>query len=147
MAYIRFLLPVALLFLVACSEPHERLTLSGPNGQQIAFSIEVADDDPERAKGLMDRPSLLPGEGMLFVFPSEKDLTFWMSRTLIPLDILFFDGEGNFVGSASMTPCVDPCTTIYSSGTPSAFALEVNEGFLRSTPLGQGWKIDRRLTK
>lgn len=35
-----------------------------------AFQLEIADDDQERAKGLMHRRALGQRNGMLFVFPS-----------------------------------------------------------------------------
>ena len=48
------------------------------------FSVEVADDDEERAKGLMYRQKLAKNQGMLFIFPKEEPQTFWMKNTFIP---------------------------------------------------------------
>jgi len=46
---------------------------------------EVADRDASRAYGLMERTSLPPNGGMLFVF-QERDLhCMWMKNTLLPL--------------------------------------------------------------
>src|SRR5206468_3254463 len=51
--------------------------------------LEVARTDQERATGLMNRQSLAPDSGMVFVFPQATSAHFWMKDTLIPLSIAF----------------------------------------------------------
>ena len=93
------------------------------------FLLEVADTGEERARGLMNRPSLPPDRGMLFVWEEESVRGFWMLNTLISLDILFIDGEGTVVDIQTMVP--EPGVpaselTIYQSAGPAQYALEVN---------------------
>ncbi len=79
-------------------------------------------------------------EGMLFVFEAEREGAFWMKNTLIPLDIAFFDGSGELVGSLGMLPCeADPCP-LYDIDEPYRFALEVPAGELEG--LADGDRID-----
>src|SRR5207248_7739513 len=44
--------------------------------------VEIAADDASRTRGLMYRRSLDPDRGMIFVFPTTEDHTFWMHNTL-----------------------------------------------------------------
>ncbi|MDC7681777.1 DUF192 domain-containing protein [Asticcacaulis sp. BYS171W] len=63
-------------------------------GATHRFRVEIADDDVEREKGLMNRAELKADHGMLFLFPSAAERTFWMHNTLIPLDIIYITPQG-----------------------------------------------------
>ena len=45
------------------------------------FAVEVADDDAERARGLMFRDALAPGHGMLFIHDRQEPQAYWMKNT------------------------------------------------------------------
>lgn len=116
----RLLLPLfclAILLSACSSEPvnagPQNIALIGPNNEAITLVVEVADDQQEWSKGLSGREEpLAPKTGMLFLFPEQRVLSFWMKDTLIPLDIIFFDGLGRVVSSTGMVPCeADPCPT------------------------------------
>ncbi|HWT15496.1 MAG TPA: DUF192 domain-containing protein [Patescibacteria group bacterium] len=108
------------------------------------FEVEVADDDAERARGLMYRESMAAAEGMLFVFDEDMPQAFWMKNTLIPLDILYFDGERRFVSAHYRVPTCkyggDRCPNYPSEGDVR-YVLELNAGVGAALSLQSGDRI------
>ncbi len=115
--------------------------LRSPDGDEVRVPVDVADTDDERRMGLMFREDLPDGQGMVFVFDEPQDRAFWMKNTLIPLDILYFDGDGMFVSRMMMSPCTTPECPSYPSGQPAQFALEVNAGEPLTDQVGRGWQL------
>src|SRR5215813_9123831 len=86
-----------LLFLCAqASLPRKEVWIvRGTSQQEIArFTVEVAETPETQRHGLMERPTLAPDAGMLFLFPDVVPRAFWMMNTLIPLDMLFAAADG-----------------------------------------------------
>jgi uncharacterized membrane protein (UPF0127 family) len=104
------------------------VTIHASRGEEVRVRVEIADDDFERARGLMYRTALAEDRGMLFVFDAEQKLSFWMKNTLIPLSIAFMDSEGRIVDIQDMKP-LDDDPPSYVSAEPAQYALEVNQGF------------------
>lgn len=125
------------------SLPTEFVTLQSPDGEVVRVEVEVADDEEEHRVGLMYRTSLPEGKGMVFVFNEPQDRSFWMKNTLIPLDILYFDGEGMFVSRTTMSPCTTVECPSYPSLGPARFALEVNAAEPLTAGVAEGWKLIR----
>ena len=73
--------------------PLEALTVVTASGEH-AFWVEIADDDAERARGLMFRDPLADDRGMLFQFPDMAERGFWMENTPSSLDIIYIDDTG-----------------------------------------------------
>ena len=102
--------------------------------------VEVADDLAEQARGLMDRTTLGENRGMLFVYPQERELSFWMKNTLIPLSIAFIDSESRIKDIQDMKP-LDDKPPHYVSAEPAQYALEVNQGFFDERDVRVGDRV------
>jgi uncharacterized membrane protein (UPF0127 family) len=74
--------------------PTSPLVIVTADGAEHAFIVEVADEDSERARGLMFRESLPGDRGMLFDYKRPRRVAMWMKNTLIPLDMLFIRADG-----------------------------------------------------
>lgn len=109
--------------------PDHVVTIQRSNGVVERLHVSVADDDAERAKGLMGVTQLPPNQGMAFLFHGPSIESFWMKDTLIPLSVAFVDAKGEIVTIREMEPCrSDPCPT-YDSDAPYVMAIEANRGW------------------
>jgi uncharacterized membrane protein (UPF0127 family) len=70
------------------------LTIETAQGKQ-PFMVELATTPDQMQLGLMFRTALPADQGMLFIYPSEQQVSFWMKNTLIPLDMLFIGADGH----------------------------------------------------
>lgn len=68
---------------------HADLTFQ--NGNTI--QVDVVDNATTREIGMMCLAKVNPEYGMLFVFPREANLNFWMKKTLISLDIVWIGAD------------------------------------------------------
>lgn len=129
-----------LILLSACSvQSHaqtEKLVISNKIGNTYTFKVEIADDDAERAKGLMNRRSMPNNQGMLFLFPIEEQTAFWMKDTYIPLDMIFI-GKGGRI--KSIHPMAEPHSRkIIKSPGKVVAGLEINGGWAKKLGLKPG---------
>ena len=105
----------------------------------LRFKVEVRDDAAERAQGLMFRESLPKFSGMLFVYETPQPVAFWMKNTLIPLDMLFFDGEGRLVRVKSGAQPHDETPVV--GGDSIQYVLEINAGLAAELGIDPGAEL------
>jgi uncharacterized protein len=92
------------------------LTIETSEGP-VEFTVEVAETEEARARGMMHRDEVGESEGMLFDFEVERPVSIWMENTRIPLDILYVRADGTI---AKITENAQP----YSRRSlPSDFAV------------------------
>ena len=113
----------------------QTLEIASKSGVHV-FSVEIADNDAERARGLMYRKELPEGQGMLFDFHREQEVSFWMQNTYIPLDMVFIRADGRILRIAENT---EPLSTkLIPSGGPVRAVLEVIGGTTRKLGIAPG---------
>lgn len=107
------------------------------------YRVEVADDDAERARGLMFRDQMEADSGMLFIHDRQEPLAYWMKNTRLALDILYFDNGARLVAQQrDVPPCSagDRCPS-YPSNAPARYVLELNAGTAAKLNLATGDEI------
>ncbi len=113
------------------------------DGAETRVRVEVADEPHELSMGLMFRRELAPDAGMIFIFPDEREHSFWMKNTYIPLDMVFIDASRRVVGVVANTA---PMTTDGRSvGKPSLYVVEVAAGYAKDHGIVAGTSMTLRL--
>jgi uncharacterized membrane protein (UPF0127 family) len=132
-----FLSAVLICFLLAepvgAEVPLRQLKISGH-----VLSVEVANTQAARARGLMFRQSLHENGGMLFVFPQTGQHGMWMMNTDIPLSVAFLDEKGVILNIADMMPRT---ATAHRSAGAAKYALETNLGWFGARNIAAGAKV------
>jgi uncharacterized membrane protein (UPF0127 family) len=138
---------VAAVWLSACNDGG-----GGPGLETIrigdeTFHLELAADPAATARGLMERTSIPPDGGMLFVFPEASERWFWMKNCVIEIDLIFLDGRGTVTATHRMAveaPRGENETEFdyetrlrhYDSRYPAQFAIELRAGSIDRLGLG-----------
>ncbi|MEL6683462.1 MAG: DUF192 domain-containing protein [Pseudomonadota bacterium] len=108
-----------------CSD--ETVTIYGDWGQ-ANFSVDIADDHQERARGLMFVEDMPTMSGMLFIYERPQPVSFWMKNTLIPLDMIFTAPDGEILSIHE--GAVPGDLTPIPGGDAVQMVLEVNGGMV-----------------
>jgi hypothetical protein len=103
------------------------------------FSIEIADEPQEQARGLMFRPSMPTDAGMLFIFDQPRQANFWMRNTMIPLDMIFIDDTGKVDSVAERSDTYSE--QVSSSKGDVQAVLEINGGLSRQMGIGPDTQV------
>jgi uncharacterized protein len=116
----------------------QTIEIASKNGVHV-FAIELAVTEQERERGLMFRKALPEGQGMLFDFKQEQEVSMWMENTYIPLDMIFIRRDGRIWRIAENT---EPLSrAIISSGGPVLAVLEVIGGTAKKLGIEPGDRV------
>ena len=147
-------------------EPPTRHPISGlerimvPVGGE-RFVMEIAAEPVSRARGLAGRETIPRNEGMLFAYPGEDTLGFWMKGCLTDIEIAYVSKDGRILSMHRMkTPPVrrpderiatyEARLTRYPSRHLVQFALEFAPGTIERLDLKVGTRLElpmKRLLK
>lgn len=111
-----------------------------PDGSPpVRVRVRVARTEEQRRRGLMYVQNLPVDEGMLFLFPDDDILQFWMRNTVIPLDMIFIRSDLTVAG---VVENAEPLTLDNRGvGKPSRYVLEVNGGMSRKWGVTAGTRV------
>jgi uncharacterized protein len=127
------------LYAVArAAAPFEGLDIITATGAHH-YEVEIANDEPTREHGLMDRHEMAANHGMLFEFPERAPVTFWMKDTYIPLDMIFIDTDGAV--RAIVENATPQSEALIPSRAPVVGVLELNGGQAKAIKLKPGDKV------
>jgi uncharacterized membrane protein (UPF0127 family) len=111
------------------------LEIATKNGVHV-FSVEFVNTDEQRGRGLMFRRELPEGQGMLFDFERDQEITMWMENTYVSLDMIFIRADGRITRIAENT---EPLSRrLVPSGGPVRAVLEVVAGTARKLGIRPG---------
>ncbi len=102
------------------------------------IEAEVAADDAQRQRGLMQRRSMAQQQGMLFIFPQRNTHCMWMRNTYLPLSVAFIDDAGTIINIEDMQPQTEDN---HCARAPARYALEMNLGWFTQRGLKAGSKL------
>ena len=103
------------------------------NGHRLV--AETAATEATRTYGLMNRFSLQPDHGMLFVFSEPQPLAFWMKNTYVPLSIAFIGADGRIINIDDMAPRTEDT---HPSRGLALYALEMKKGWFADRGIRPG---------
>ncbi len=107
------------------------------------FTVEIADTDALRARGLMFRQRLPEDRGMLFDFGTPRQVSMWMKNTYISLDMLFIRPDGTIAYIAERT--VPKSLDTIGVSEPVLAVLELAGGTARRLGIRAGDVVYHRI--
>ena len=113
----------------------------------VMLDVQIAETDAQKTRGLMFQNELPYDQGMIFVFDQEQVVPIWMLNMQFPLDIIWFDSDGNIVHmERNILPCKSAletatCTVQNADGKKAKYVLEVTSGFIDKFQITQSSKL------
>ena len=122
-----------LLFVFSCGAAYfffgrHSSSEAGPTATigDVSFSLEVADTDAKRERGLGYRETLCERCGMLFLFDRPDRYGFWMKGMRFPLDILWIREGAVVFLERNLDP--NDQTRVFVPSAEADRVLELNAG-------------------
>ncbi len=136
------LLPVVAVAEDASLSKIEPLTIATEADASL-FTVEIADTDELRQRGLMFRQRMPEDRGMLFDFGQSRPVGMWMKNTYISLDMLFIRSDGTIAHIAENT--VPKSLDVVGVNEPVLAVLELAGGSARRLRIRTGDTVYHRI--
>lgn len=120
------------------------------------FTLEVAATPATREKGLSGRESIAEDGGMIFVFDTDENRSFWMINCFCDIDIMYIDHSGYVVSTYTMKAVAPQQpgeseeaykdrirrTTSHPSKGKARYVIELQAGMIDKLGVKRGDKIN-----
>jgi uncharacterized protein len=131
------LLALVFIFFAVCSllktNRSRFVAIEGKN-----FNVELADTAEKRQKGLGGHDSICEDCGMIFIFPTPGNYSFWMKDMKFPLDIIWIsDGKIVYIAK-NVSPDFKGIINPKSSADK---VLEINAGICDKYGIKEGSEV------
>ena len=117
----------------------EPLIILTASGKPLNFTVEIADTNELRQRGLMYRKEMAEDAGMIFDFGPPRRVQMWMENTILPLDMLFVDSTGTIRGIKENA--VPYSKDIIDSVIEVKYVIELNAGATAKLGIKPGDKV------
>lgn len=150
---------VTVLFILVLVQGYLGHLVERQRGKKTAIKIgqttilsTIADTKEERTKGLAQRDSLAPNEGMLLVFENDGYHQIWMKGMKIPIDIIWISADKKIVAIEKNVKPPRPSASdfelkIYTPKDLARYVLEVQAGLTDRLNINFGQPVIFDLTK
>jgi uncharacterized protein len=112
--------------------------------KDLIIYVDLAKTPEQQAKGLSIKNTLNENEGMLFIFDTPKEYSFWMKDMKFPIDIIWISPDNKIV---HIEKNLQPCTfflicTSYSPHANSKYVLEVPSNYTAKNNITIGDRVN-----
>lgn len=112
------------------------------------ISVDIADTNEARARGLSGRESLPEDSGLFFIFEEQRQHGIWMKDMHFPIDIIWLTpvsdtsssggGEAVRIVDIKRDAAPESYPEIFYPKEPALYVLEVNAGFVEQHAISVG---------
>ncbi len=152
MVILLFLLPMVFFLHVVIMDNEQKVYALDTNNvssssvkiKDLIISVDLAKTPEQQAKGLSVKNTLNENEGMLFIFDTPKEHSFWMKDMKFPIDIMWIGSDHKIVHiEKNLQPCAFflLCTS-YSPHANSKYVLEVPSNYTAKNTIVIGDRVD-----
>lgn len=132
-------------FLFLWLNPHLKKQATAEIGGEMFF-LDIARTPSEQARGLGGRESVPSNGGMLFIFDSPGHPSFWMKGMMVPIDIIWLNGDMVVLTKENAEPPPDASDSytkleVYAPPDLADKVIEVAAGTVKRLDVRAGQKI------
>jgi uncharacterized membrane protein (UPF0127 family) len=123
--------------------PKEKLIIVSHDGKDHVFDVEMATTSAQQTVGEMFRTSIPEDGGMLFDWVRPQATQMWMKNTLVPMDMVFINGDGTIRSIGEDT--TPRSLAVIDSRGPVRATLEINAGTTAKLDIRVGDVVKQRI--